>query len=459
MLFLPALVKADSSGPGIIPFKATPKSPNGADIYRWETTKEDYIKTGKKLEYGKVITITWEEEYVPVDEEDDENEDVVKLSDLVTVEKNYKIDEKNLAAPYEVLVLQKMEIKKGPANAYESTGKTIPANVKVKIRDLQYYNKEEKEYIDEDTAWAYVEYNGTKGFVNTEDSIAFNGTYTTIICYAETNITNVEYTKILGTINPYTKFNAMVYERDRWASGYYIEFGSIKGIIYGSNLLKRKTITLKPTRDIKVYKELKEDNDSDAIISEVITTIKSETSFTANYYLVDNICATIYYEKDNTKGWIRECEWDYNEEGSDSEDDYVYIDDILNIEGYSYDTFGEVMDNPIVIVEKGANDDKNSAVTIFETPKDIDNIEEEEEDEEETTTGPESGDSSVAPEQPETETKSKKKVPELIYYCLGAAVIVSLTAIVTTLLINKKKKSAKSEAEKTTVEEKSNKKK
>ena len=108
LLFIPTLVKADGAGPGIISYKATPKSKDGAAIYCYDGNKEDYVKSSRKLEYGKTITITWEDDYIEFDPDDD---CVVKFDDLVPIEKNYKVNEKNLAKAREALVIQKMEIR------------------------------------------------------------------------------------------------------------------------------------------------------------------------------------------------------------------------------------------------------------------------------------------------------------------------------------------------------------
>lgn len=438
LLFLPALVKADSSAPGIIPYKATPKSSSGADIYIWDSDKSEYVKTDRKLAYGKVITITWEDDFVEVDQEDEENEDSVKLSDLVPVEKEYKANEKDLAAPEEALILKKMEIKKGPAGGYESTGKSIPANTKVKVRFFQYYDKETKKYLLEDTEWAYVEYNGTKGYIDTTYDVGLYGTYTTIICYDEAEIHNLDNTKILATIKPNIKFNALIYTS---GNGYYIEYGNIKGVIRGDALPKGNSVTFKPIEDIKVYEKLDTDDDGN-IISKLVTTIPKGTSFSSNYYIADmNYSAVIYYEKNNIKGWIYSN--GHEADSGDEDSDYLTPSDIL---GYDWDEIGV----DFVAVEKKENDDKSSAITILKTPKDIDNSEEdddedEEDEEKENPTETKPGGSSVAPDQPKTETKAKKRIPELVYYCLGAAVVVSLTAAVTILLVNKKKKNANTE--------------
>ncbi len=458
LLFIPTLVKADGAGPGIISYKATPKSSKGADIYRYDGNIGEKVKTGRKLAYGKVITITWEDEFVRVDEEDEDNEDVVKLSDLVPVEKNYKVNEKNLISPKEVLVIRKMEIKKGPAGGYDGTGKFIPVGAKIKIRFFQYYDKDEKKYLDEQSAWAYVEYNGTKGFIDTEKNIAFDGVYTTMITAEEDGkITDVEENNIIATIKPCTKFNAMIYERDTWAGGYYIEYKNIKGIT-DYFFPKMKTITFNPTIPVKVYDGIKY-NDKNEFDSKVITTIPKGTTFTSDYYDIYDGTLKVYYEKDNIRGWIFEDisdEFLSDEDDLDEEDEEWWGNKALAELETRYG-FTNPKDYNIVAVEKKDTDNSHNPITILKTPIKIDNGDDEEEDVEgqgDTGETPTPVDKSDAPKTDE-KTGIKKfthKIPMLVYYCLGAAVIVSLTAVVTVLLVNKKKKNISAEEPKEKVE-------
>lgn len=422
-LFIPFLVMADDAAPVIRSYKATPKDSNGAYIYVMDD--ENYIKTERKLEYGKVITITLEDEYVPVNENDEDNDDYVKLSDLVTIEKDYKIDKKHLFDPKDELAIKELKIKKGPGLAYESTNVAIPAGTKIKVREFKYYDSKLKKYILDESGWKYIEYNGTKGFVytDTDDRTAIGGTYTTILCYQETKVFNVEYTKIIAIIKPNTKFNAMVYDTN---SGYYIEYGNIKGIISSNTLVKASQITFKPKSDINLYDKIEYDNNGN-FVSKPIDTISKDKTYTSNYYNVGEII--IYYENGGTKGWIRVSDSDYDDAvldskyNADKDGSYPLYD--LGI------TFAK--DYKILTVEKGKDDANNTAVTILNPPQDVPK------EGEKIPDNPTPGGSSIASDQPKTETKTKK-IPGLVYYCLGAAVVVSLTAVVTILLVNKKKK-------------------
>ena len=163
-IFIPIYILADMSGPMIREYKATPKSPNGAPVYYYDDEKDDYVKTDEVLEFGKIITVDEESGIlVCVDEECSKE---VKLSDLVAVDSSYQISEDELSKEYDAIAITDLEIKKGPASAYESTGVIIKAGTKFKARDLGYVDDESKEFSsDEWNPYIYVNYNGTKGFV------------------------------------------------------------------------------------------------------------------------------------------------------------------------------------------------------------------------------------------------------------------------------------------------------
>lgn len=412
LLFLPVLVKADMGAPVVERYKLTPKSPDGADIYNWDYDKEDYVKTGRKLAYGKVIEIDNDDEWVSW-EDSEEAEDTVKLSDLVPVVKNYKVDEKRLSKQYEVLVTKKQDIRKGPAAGYESTGKTIPAGTKVKVKYFDPDSKGNKQLTGDTTPWVYVEYNGTKGFiVSFEGTIASDPVYTTVVANCNAEVKNAETGKKVATISPNVKFNATVYELDPWAEYYYIEYGSVKGIVNDGHIaVKRKAITFKPTEKIQVYGSLKHDGD-DEKGTKVVTTITKGTSFKSEYYCEINPDGIyVYYENGNIKGWISESGHEVDPNNEDS--DYIEVAKIL---GFTYP--GE--NNPFIKVEKTTETTTEPEETTPVEPEPIDN----------TTTN----DDTTNNDTP----KESKGIPQIAYLCLGAAVIIFITALTTAMLINKK---------------------
>ena len=404
LLFIPTLVKADMSAPGIIGYKATPKSTSGADIYQYDSEREAYQKTGRKLEFGKIVTITWEDEFVSIDEDSD---DEVKLSDLTPVDKEFKVNVKDLSDPYEILILEKQEIKKGPARAYEGTGKYLEAGTKVTVRYLEPDEEGNSRSAGDATAWVYVEYNGTKGFIDTEGKIAQNPVYTTVIASRDVEVTVHNTDTQIATIKANTKFDATIYELDLWSHGYYIEYNEIKGIVddFEHFLPKRKPITFKPTRDISIYEDI-EYNDDYENIAKVVSTAKKGTSFKSEFYAMYADVAILYYENGDVKGWIEESGQNVDEDDEDS--DYLEVSTIL---GFTYPD-----DDSIVKVEKKVEEPTE------ETPVEKNPIE-------------------IIP-QKDKEDPNKgllSRIPTIAYYAIGALVIVIVTVIVTVALVKKKK--------------------
>lgn len=418
LLFIPALVNADMGAPIIRGYVATPKSSSGADIYRYDQNKDAYVKTGRKLEYRKTINIIMEDEYVSVDVDDEDNEDVVKMSDLMPVEKVYKVNSKELSKEYEVLILKKREIKNGPANGYDSTGKTIPSGVKVKVKYFDPDSKGNAEFSGDTTSWAYVEYNGAKGFIDTEGSIATDPVYTTVIASADVKVYGPGTEKQVATIKANTKFNATVYMTDVWTGGYYIEYNNIKGVVSDDYHFypKRKAISFKPIEKITAYESLKY-NDAGDIISKVATTIPKGTSFKSEYYFMHHDSAIVYYDGLNVKGWIEVEGRSVNPDDEDSE--YLEANKILG--------FNESSDVSIVAIKKEEQkpDETSEQQPVEVTPNtEVENKENKKQED-------------IKQEEVE---KVTKKIPQIVYICLGIAVIVTLTAVVTAILVNNKNK-------------------
>ncbi len=422
LLFLPTIVKADMGAPMIKEYKASVKNPDGADIYRFDFDNEKYVKTGDKLKYGTIIIVDYEEDgWIEIntgeeseeENEAEEKEDLyVQLKELTAVNKTYKVNSKELDTAISALIVKDQAIRKGPAYGYESTGKTIKAVTTVKVRGLLEYNEEDKKYYDEGNPWMYVEYNGTKGFIEAyEGKVAFNKVTTTVMANNDAEVINPQTGKKVGIIKANTKTNLTLYTLDAWYSDYYVEYDNVKGYVEDEVVFpKQETLDFKITEKIKVYETLKYNDDGD-LISKLVTTLPKSTAFSSNYYLIFNGWVVIYYEKGNVKGWISENEGTYN-----SEEEGEEYRDIADVLGFEYP------------------EDENILEDKEEETGDNENVETEQPTE-------------VVPEDVVSDVKNDDKPSsnsnQILYLCIGAAIVISLTAVVTILLVNKKKKNKK----------------
>ena len=379
-IFIPACILADMSGPMIREFKATPKSPNGAPIYVYDDEKEGYVKNGEMLEFGKVITVDVEEsEFICIDE-DCEKE--VNIKDLVAVDNNYNIPEDELSKEYDAIAIVDLDIKKGPASAYESTGVTIKAGTKFKARDLGYVDEESKEFSsDEWNPYIYVNYNGTKGFVlSYEGTVGYGGSEQTGIASIDLPFTDPKIGAKIDTIKANTVIKTMIYGSDVWSGIYYLEYNGKWGTVDNSAfIVEGNNIEFTTTENLKIYDSVTI-NDNGEMTGKVIGTIPKGTKFNSKFYDSENWCMVIRYENGSIKGWI-----------------YAELDD--SEESYDY--------------YKGLS---------FEWPNDDEVTEETKDDNNDIVPAP------------------KNNKMQIIYLCIGAALLISLTAVVTIIFVNRKKK-------------------
>lgn len=377
-IFIPVCILADMSGPMIREYKATPKSPNGAPVYYYDDEKEGYVKNGEMLEFGKVITVDVEEsEFICIDE-DCEKE--VSIKDLVAVDNNYNIPENELSKEYDAIAIIDLDIKKGPASAYEGTGVTIKAGTKFKARDLGYVDDESKEFSsDEWNPYIYVNYNGTKGFVlSYEGTVGYGGSEQTGIASIDLPFTDPKTGAKIDTIKANTVIKTMIYGSDVWSGLYYLEYNGKWGTVDNSVfIVEDKNIEFTVTENLKIYDKVTI-NDNGEITGKVIGTIPKGTKFNSKFYDSENWYMTIRYENANIKGWI------YVENDDSEESDNYY-------KGLSFEwPYDDEIEKP--------TDDNNDIVP--------------------------------AP---------KNNKMQIVYLCIGAALLISLTAVVTIILVNRKK--------------------
>ena len=304
LLFIPALVKADMGAPIIKEYKASVINPKGATIYEYDGKP---IATEEKIAYGTEVYVESEVEMddclVSVNKGDAEESYFVKFKDITILVNNYKVNKKELTDKETALVLKDVKIRKGPALGYDSTGVTIKKGTKINIQ----WFKDEDENItdpienryDNDNPWVYVEYNGTKGFISIEGTIAYREIKKAMITNINAPITDGKNT--LSTIKVNTIIKDGIYLMDPWNSTYYIKYNGVAGYINMFDLVeKNKETEFTTKRKINIYEEAGA-NKYENLKS--IGSIPSGEKFTSSFYNVDIDC-NIYYEKGNTKGWI-----------------------------------------------------------------------------------------------------------------------------------------------------------
>ncbi len=421
LLMLPSVIFADMSGPEVEPYEGEITNPNGTKLYTYDNKSEKLVSANMTLEYGEVVIImddTYDDDNlasewvcITLDTNDDDEEETYYISnkDVATKEKNYKPKENELSKEYNAIVIHKMEIKKGPANLYESTGVTLNVGAKVKIKYFTNYYEDEDNgnkieyYKNEYNPWVYVEYNGTQGYINVYGgNLAVGGEENDVIIGYDTELIDIKTGKIITTIKANTKFKTPVYETDIWDRSYYIKYNDKFGITSYILYQKSEELEFKATEDILLYPEAGLDYDAeDNILTKPTGTIKKGTTFKSAYYYFDNSDCVVRYENGGTTGWIIS---GYNNDNLDDK----------HIELHPYED------------DQEEYDDNDSETDVID-PKD-----------------PENNDPESIDVKPESIKKPDDKM-KLIYICGGCALIVALTAAVSIVLINKKKKNTEND--------------
>ena len=302
LLILPSVAKADMAAPGILTYKAVVNNPNGIDEYKIENGEK--VKTGNKIPYGTTFEI--EDEEYDIVFLDDDYKTFVLLEDLTPAEKEYKLKDNEKGSKIAALTLKELDIKKGPASAYENTGIKIKAGTKITVTEILTDKSE--------TPWYYVEYNGTKGYVDSfGGTIAFNIKEKEIITDAKTEIVGDHTTdNVIKIIDANKKLKLKIGDLDMWTSYIYVEYDGVKGFISkGFIIEKNSKENFEYENETKVYDIVDFYINHDDGEAKVIATLPANTTVTSEYYdfFNDDI---VYYEKDGVKGWIYQ-KWEEDE--------------------------------------------------------------------------------------------------------------------------------------------------
>jgi len=400
ILFLPIFVKADMAAP-MSSYEVRISNPEGAETYKWNG--ETNAPTGKKLNYDEVYEVRYEiinnnEMYVDVNKKTT-NEDGstsyselirIKLKDTKPLEVKLEDHKKETKMKYYVFD-DSCYLYNGPSQIYGKISPEISLSIGT-IIEVEYY----------DDMWAYVEYNGYKGWVYTytyrNNEQEYSGMVNINNNYRENIITvkNVVMYKSpktdeeLGVVIPKEETLNVIYTYSMIPRSpiYYVEYNGTRGWI-------------KPIEEKDNFSEDTNYNQN------VITNIAYEYNGTSEFEVINENGVTFYSEINNKNSNIGIIPYK------------TKFIPILSIQQ-------EYRSNWYMIEYNGAKG------WIYDNYKDISS----------KSTPEEKPTTPIAPEPtPEEEDENiESSINEKVIYYIVGAIILSLTSIVTILLINKKKK-------------------
>lgn len=293
LVFMPLVVFADMGAPMVKPYKASVSNPDGASIYEYSESAKKEIPINKKIPYGTVVEVSFEYNNLVEVSYDDETLQI-SIKDIVPIEKEYNVSKSELGKETDAIILKSVEIKKGPADAYESTGTSIPKGTKIVIK-----------YFGDDNGsvgnpWAYVEYKDVKGFINTLNaSVAFSLIEENTMINKNTVIKDTETKTTLKNIKANTKIKKnTVYQTDMWSGLYYITYDGVSGYVEEDNLSLKNHYTKYTTKNSVDLHETADRN------SKVIGSVQGGVEIVNFYDNSWNDRIAIYYEDTNQSGWI-----------------------------------------------------------------------------------------------------------------------------------------------------------
>ena len=289
LLMLPVIINADMGSPMIEQYDAEVINKDGAYIYDYESGK-GYYKTDKKIDYKQKVTVVSEEDY------DETNiyctitgYQLIRCKDISAFSKDYKYDTTTFAQAIDSIVLKDVEIKKGPALGFDSTGVKISSGNVIKVRA-----------IDESTQWYYVEYNGTSGFISSATgAFTLGRAESALISGKEVDIYDFNNNKI-GTIPTNTILKKGVYNLDPWFKKDYVNYNGIKGFVDNRDFAHNSCATVETTIDFKIY----DSTDANKEIGSLKSGTSFETQFITTGLLGEVQGSWIHYKKDDVEGWI-----------------------------------------------------------------------------------------------------------------------------------------------------------
>jgi len=477
---IPMFVKADAGAPMITEYKIRISNKAGAIIYEWDEKDEKYIKTNEVLKYDNTYTVTHEyinnnqlygSIYETIGEGDNETYKnyTINLSDAKPVKYNLEDYKQDSSQKYYVFE-SGVTLYQGPSKTYGKITPEVSLTVGTTL-ETKYY----------DQLWAYVEYQGIKGWIYTYGN-SFDSPYeeSSSVATMENDITvslkTIDAVELYETPKSNKKVGMTIpantelsnhkvvatYDVALKLENYYIEYNGIKGWlrldIVNSNIAViynySETFMIADYQGVKLYNSPNDEKN-------VIDTIPYLTELTPAIYTYWKDYHD--YEKNhwlqvtygNKIGWVKE---ETTESKNISFAYYINEEESIKInnpEGITlYENINDTQSKIATIpyesrinttlyasVEEGTwyfteydnqegwvfiNYDEEENIEAEENDENIENDEEEENiDDEENSSNDSASDLNIG-----------QKVLDYIIF----VVILSLTATVTVILINKKKK-------------------
>lgn len=392
---------ADMDAPTVDPYKVSVANVNGASCFEYnydETTQKTYLQEKMVIEYGTELTVNYEEEqngeiFANVIDTSGTYLGLVNLNDLEIISlDNLDNYSPNLTQSFSFTVLKEdgVQIHKGPANAYEVIGRTIPYGNSI----TGYYFKE-----NGSAPWYYVLYQGVSGYISELDgALGRSSTYVRALkTFSDTNVyknkADFIAQKPSGKINANTVLTSFL-EVDPWSRMYYITSGGAKGYVNSYDLA---TINYEiyinavkiPEGGLPLY-SIANKEDGEVLIEN----IPEGTKLTIEYMQFDiRGEGWINVTYNNKNGWL-----------------FIQEDDLLrddNIDDSEYDKLLISYENDNTINDENTVDDTTMPVN------DANKVD------------------LVATNPP---------LPTIALICVAVAIIIALTATVTVILMNKKSK-------------------
>ena len=328
MLMFPAIVKADMGAPGVN-YNVRIINPKGAFLYDYDAKKGGYAKTGDKVEYDKVVKITFEVYegdivyggFVCVDEAE-KNCAFINLAD--TVSADYNLDEYYQKDAKSFYVFDdSCYLYTGPSsNVYKRVEPETKLSVGYSFSTNYYdetwaYVPEKKGWIYTYTYQSYTGKNAPAGVVDTTNSYNNN-----ILTMQDTVLYNNPKTKekVLATIPANTKLTAKYYySLNPHQPFYYVSYKGYNGFIetisdYESNAIINIAFERKNTSLIVKNKEGAKLYSKPSLNSDVIATIPFGTDLNSDY-VIDNYYNVWLYRVsyNNQVGWVENSDENFDD--------------------------------------------------------------------------------------------------------------------------------------------------
>ncbi len=390
------VAKADMGAPETIEYELIVVKKEGVDYvsvdYNVETHEE--TKTIKHLDYNTKVKVMYEYTMNPgersyvIDVNDEKYATVTSLDGFALLKDELdptSLSDYNSGKTGNVLVYAKdgVDMYKGPSFAYSKVENgNIPAGTKLKYT-----------YHVSEGVFMYVEYNGKKGWISSEDAA---------ILYEvnpEQYYIFTEDTQLSCTTIPKNTVLKSSYKTNMWSMSNLFKYQSCEGLL--KTFRSGKIIMLGLGRESKTLKEVKlykyYDNKN-----EVLATIPKEETvyvYTSQIPVVGGL-EYFYVEYNGLRGWI------------DVEEDYgtvlKYVED-----GKKIIYTPEIQSKPIEVTDEEQKEEKEEETSTEEVKEEIKNNE---------------------------DSTNKSDPKTFILTCVIVALSIAVIALTTIIIINKRKK-------------------